>query len=83
MELHFFPLDTNSNNIDKVLEGKTEIHIGNIDYGRIAISIQPYNDVHDAWVTVEIDKNQARYLINYLTAYIKDTDMIVSDPNDF
>ena len=73
MELNFFPLDTDGHNIDKVLEGKTELQISSIGDGTLEISIQPYSIDIDAWITIEIDKNQARYLINYLTAYIADT----------
>lgn len=82
MELQFFPLDTNGHNLDKILDNKTAFVIRNGEYGRLEISIEPYNINIDAWATVEIDKNQARYLINYLTAYIADTDMIVTDPNN-
>jgi hypothetical protein len=82
MKLQFFPLGTHGHNLDKILNDKTAFVIRNDEYGRLSISIEPYNIYIDAWATVEIDKNQARYLINYLTAYIADTDMIVTDPNN-
>ena len=73
MELQFFPLNVDGYNIDKVLEGKTEFQIGSIGDGTLEISIQPHGANNNAWIAIEINKNQARYLINYLNAYIKDT----------